>query len=135
MLDRHTMALLDRQYPLRMPQHIAIAALRILGQRTRWGAIEGLGIELLVGFIDEHHAVAAKAEAAAAVFIDAAAGAEAVRRQAVGLLVAPMPEAAGAIGGRNSFQNTPLAPTLSSAKSVLAATAWAALKSAAGDDS
>lgn len=82
-----------------MPQHIAIAALRSLGQRTWRRAVEGLGIQLLVAFIDEHHPVAAKAEAATAIFIDPAARTETVGRQAMGLFVTPVPEAAGTIGG------------------------------------
>ncbi|MNH37080.1 hypothetical protein D3C79_979390 [compost metagenome] len=64
----------------------------------RWRAIKSLVIDLLVLLVDEHHCVIAQAETASTVFIDPAAHAEAVRREAACLLVTPAPDAASTVG-------------------------------------
>lgn len=98
MLDAFAVAFLDRQQHPVMPLHITIAALLVMGHWMWHRAIQRLAVDLLVLFVDEQHRVARQAEAAAAIFIDPAAYAEPVRRQAARLLIAPMPDPTGAIG-------------------------------------
>jgi len=81
-------AFLDRQHLFTGLQQIAVAALA-LGHRAGRAASQGLQVELLVGVIDEHQAVAAQAEGAATVFIDPAARGKAVRGQALRIRPAP----------------------------------------------
>jgi len=99
MLDAFAMALFDCQYLAVVPLHIAIAAVGFGGQGARGTAFKALGIDLLILFVDEQQPVTAQAEAAAAVFIDPAARAEAIGREATCLVVTPLPDAANAIGG------------------------------------
>ncbi|MNJ53485.1 hypothetical protein D3C77_488730 [compost metagenome] len=92
------MGFFHRQYLALGPAQIAVTALALgewLGYITR----QVLGVQLLVGFVDEHQAFIAQAKAAATVFVDPAAHAEAIWRQAMGLAVAPVPDPAGAIAG------------------------------------
>ena len=88
----------DRQHLPMGKLHIAIAAVA-LGQGVRRSALQCLHIHLLIGLVDEHHAVIAQAKRPAAVLIHTTAHAEAVGRQAVRLTVAPVPEAAGRVLG------------------------------------
>ena len=76
--------------------HAAVAAFT-LGQCLRGATFQRLQIQLLIGFVDEHHGVIAQAKPATAVLIDPAACAETGGRQAVGLAIAPVPDARGRI--------------------------------------
>jgi hypothetical protein len=104
------MALFDGQHLTVVPLHIAIAAIGPLGQGAR--CVPSSAWDRPADrFVDEHQPVATQAEAATAIFVHPAAHAETIGRQAFAC-IAPVPDAAGAIGGRYSFQNSPSAPTL-----------------------
>lgn len=98
MLDPFAMLLLDRQHQAVLPLHIAVAAAGIIGHGARCCAFQGLGIDLLVLFVDEQQPIAAQAKAATAVFVNPATHTEAIGGQAAGLLVLPVPDATGTIG-------------------------------------
>ena len=83
------------QYPTVGKLHVAVAA-GAVGQRVRCAAVQGLLVQLLIGFVDEHHAVIAEAKRTPAIFIHPAAHAEGGGGQAMRLLIAPVPNAAGA---------------------------------------
>ena len=75
------------------PEPDIAVALVAVGQCERDVGVEGLEINLLIGFVHEHHGFVAQAERASAIFINPAARAEAIRRQARGDAVAPAPDA------------------------------------------
>ncbi|MOA18852.1 hypothetical protein D3C78_1391940 [compost metagenome] len=97
-------AFLHRQHglPRRRAVQVAVAAVGIGGQGAqRTGRAVDADIQpvdLLIGLVDQRHAVARHAEGAAAVFVDPAAHGEARRTQALRHAVAPQPQTAARLG-------------------------------------
>ena len=88
--------LFDGQHQPGSKLQAAVAACA-LGQRLWGGAVQRLQVQLLIGFVDEHHGLIAQAKRATAVLVHPAACAETAGRQAVCQAIAPVPDAGGGV--------------------------------------
>ena len=89
---------LDRQHLPAGKLHATVTA-SALGQHLWCRAVQGLQVQLLIGFVDEYHRVIAQAKTATAILVDPAAHAETSGCQAVSLAFAPVPDTRGGVLG------------------------------------